>query len=492
MSTTPHRRGPRPLGGRRALTVARPSALPAAVLVTVAGLGLGLGMVVAPPATAAGSVRGDFDGDGYADLAVGVPAGTADGHARAGFVHVLWGSADGLGGRSTRIDQASGGIPGTAEAGDQFGYAVRAADFDADGYADLVVTAPGEQVGGTGGHEGAAYVLWGSARGLRAGLTVAKGEPGQRLGRLVTAGDYDGDGDRDLVLAVSGEEGGATVLRPGPLSAAAPTTLVEGYDFGDARALTSADFDGDGRDDLAVTYKGLEISGTRVRSLAPGGWTTRWQAADFGSALAAGDFDGDGRTDLAIGEVLPDPEAEHPSCADRLGGALATVYGAADSTLGGQVTCTTQSSPGVGGTAEAEDNFGAALAVVDLDRSGPDSLLVGASHEAVGSVVRAGAYWELEAGGDRVFTGPAFTQSSAGVPGTAEEGDLFGAAVAAADFDTAGYDDHVIGAPGENAPSGALWYRPSAGDASRLPAVSLTPAKLGLTGASGYGAVLGG
>jgi hypothetical protein len=489
VSTTPQPRGLRPSGGRRALTVALPSALPTAVLVTVAGLGLG--MLVAPPATAAGSVRSDFDGDGYADLAVGVPAGTTGGHAKAGFVHVLWGSADGLGGRSTRIDQASGGIPGTAEAGDQFGYAVRAADFDADGYTDLVVTAPGEQVGGADRHEGAAYVLWGSARGLRTGLTVAKGAPGQRLGRLVTSGDYDGDGDQDLVLAVSGEEGGATVLRPGPLTSAAPTTLVEGYDFGDARALTTADFDGDGRDDLAVTYKGLEISGTRVRALAPGGWTTRWQAADFGSALAAGDFDGDGRTDLAIGEVLPDPEAEGAYCADRLGGALATVYGAPGTTLGGGVTCTTQSSPGVGGTAESEDNFGAALAVVDLDGSGPDSLLVGASHEAVGSAARAGAYWELEAGGDRAFTGPAFTQSSAGVPGTAEEGDLFGAAVAAADFDTAKYDDHVIGAPGENAPAGALWYRPSAGDASRLPAVSLTPAKLGLTGAAGYGAVLG-
>lgn len=482
MSPSPQHRGPRRAGGRRAL--------PAAVLVAVAALGAGV--LAAPSASAAGTVHSDFNGDGHADLAVGVPAGTADGHAKAGFVHVLWGSADGIGTEGTKIHQASGGIPGTAEAKDQFGYAVRAADFDGDGYADLAVTAPGEQVRGGDGHEGAAYVLWGSVKGLRSGLTVAKGGAGQRLGRLLTAGDYDGDGDQDLVLTVAGEEGGATVLRPGPLTTASPTTLVDGYDFGDARALTSADFDGDGTDDLAVTFKGTESSGTRVRSLASGGWATLWHTGDFGSALAAGDFDGDDRTDLAIGEVQPNPEDEGAYCEDRLGGAIATVYGAKGGTLGGKVTCTTQSSPHVGGTAEAEDNFGAALAVVDLDGSGPDSLLAGASHEAVGPAARAGAYWELEAGHEGVFIGPAFNQNSSGVPGTAEEGDLFGAAVTAADFDVANHDDHVIGAPGENAPSGALWYRPSAGDAPRLPAVSLTPAKLGLTGAAGYGAVLGG
>ncbi|TQE23820.1 VCBS repeat-containing protein [Streptomyces ipomoeae] len=462
--------------------------LPAAVLVVASGLAVAA--LTAPSANAVAPVRGDFNGDGYADLAVGVPAGTADGQAKAGFVHVLWGSANGIGGSGTKISQASTGVPGTAEAGDQFGFAVQAADFNGDGLADLAVTAPGEQLS-SDAHEGAAYVLWGSAKGLKSGLTIAKGVQDQQLGRLLTVGDYDGDGDQDVVLTVAGEEGGASVLRPGPLTTAAPVTLVEGYTFGAARALTSADFDGDGADDLAVTFQGMESSGTRVRSLASGTWETRWYTSDWGSALAAGDFDGDDHTDLAIGEVHPNVEADGTYCEDRDGGAIATVYGAAGGTLGGKVTCTSQSSPHVGGTAEAEDNFGASLAVVDLDGSGPDSLLAGASHEAVGTVTRAGAYWELEAGPDGVFTGPSFSQNSSGVPGTAEKGDLFGAALTAADYDTKAYDDHVIGAPGENAPSGALWYRPSAGDGPRLAAVAFTPAKLGLSGAVAYGGVLG-
>jgi hypothetical protein len=473
--------------------------VPVAVLGVATAIAL-YATVAVPSAGAAPGVRSDFNGDGYADLAVGVPGGTADSRARAGFVHILWGSADGLGGSATKISQASAGIPGTAEAADQFGYAVQAADFDDDGFSDLAVSAPGEKVTDTSTtHEGAAYVLWGSAKGLKSGVTVAKGQEGQQLGRLLTAGDYDDDGDADLGLSVEGEEGDSTLLRPGPLATDAPTELVEGYDFGDVRALTSADLDGDGTDDLAVTYQGLESSGTRVRTLASGGWKTLWFSGDFGTALAAGDFDGDGRADLAIGQVHSDPETGGTYCEDVLGGAIAVVYGEPGSTLGGPRTCTAQSSPGVGGTAESEDNFGDALAVTDLDGSGRDGLLAGASHEAVGPVARAGAYWELRAGSAGMLTGPSFTQNSSGVPGRAETGDLFGAAVTSASYDGVRYGDEVIGAPGETVSesgstaggSGGVWYRPSAGDDPLLPAVSLTPAKLEVSGAVGYGGVLG-
>ncbi|GAA3774726.1 FG-GAP-like repeat-containing protein [Streptomyces phyllanthi] len=475
---------------RSAFRIPARRAVPVAVLSVASALAL-YATLAAPSATAAPTVRSDFNGDGYADLAVGVPGGSADGIAKAGFVHILWGSANGLDGTATKISQASEGIPGTAEAADRFGFAVQAADFDDDGFADLAVTAPGEQVTDTSTtHEGAAYVLWGSAKGLKSGLTVAKGVDGQQLGRLLTAGDYDDDGDQDLVLTVAGEEGGSAMLRPGPLTKEQPLDLVEGYDFGDARALTSADFDGDGTDDLAATFQGTESSGTRVRTLVSGTWTTLWRTTDFGTALAAGDFDGDGRKDLAIGDVHANSEAESTYCEDRLGGAVATVYGAAGSTLGGKVTCTTQSSPEVGGTAESGDNFGASLAVADLGGSG-DGLLAGASHEAVGSVAKAGAYWELRAGSDGVFTGPSFTQNSSGIAGTAEEGDLFGTALTSAPYDDAHHGDLVIGAPGENAGTGGVWYRPSAGDATRLAAVSFTPGKLDLSGAVAYGGVLG-
>ena len=60
-------------------------------------------------------------------------------------------------------------MPGVAEAGDQFGYAVTSGDYDGDGYADLAVAANKEDVGGGTARKsdsGTVTVLWGSATGL--------------------------------------------------------------------------------------------------------------------------------------------------------------------------------------------------------------------------------------------------------------------------------------------------------------------------------------
>ena len=68
--------------------------------------------------------------------------------SNAGYVHFLYGSADGL---DWDGDQGwcedSSGIAGACEAGDNFGYSLAAADFDGDGYVDLVVGALGEAIG---------------------------------------------------------------------------------------------------------------------------------------------------------------------------------------------------------------------------------------------------------------------------------------------------------------------------------------------------------
>jgi FG-GAP repeat len=68
---------------------------------------------------------GDFNDDGFADLAAGVPGQEASGIAYAGAVTVFYGTADGLtraGGRL--LTQDSPGVPDTAERGDLFGDAL--------------------------------------------------------------------------------------------------------------------------------------------------------------------------------------------------------------------------------------------------------------------------------------------------------------------------------------------------------------------------------
>ncbi|MFM9369799.1 FG-GAP repeat protein [Streptomyces sp. Da 82-17] len=460
----------------------------------------GLTLPLAGSAAAVETPRFDFNGDGYADIAVGIPNATVDGKAKAGYVSVIFGGPQSPSQSTGVISQADAGIPGTPEAGDRFGSSVAPVDVDGDGVHELVVGASGESLTADQlKDEGTITVLDGWGPGAQ-GTTVARGTSEfSGIGRTLATGDYDGDGDTDLAYGENGEEGGALKFRPGPLTAdpVTPTTL-RGYGMGgNTRALTTGDFDGDGRDDLAATWQATEDSGTFITRWdaqgAPAQW---WAGSDRGSALAAADFDSDGTDDLAVGLVQPNPEAEGTPCEDRLGGAVLLLKGSKTSGFGGETQCVTQSSAEVGGAAEEGDDFGAALAAGDLNADGHPELVVGVPGEDVGTVRDAGGYVTLNGTVNGLHGGLARSQSTANMPGTAEAGDRFGAQVAVGDHNRDGLRDTAISAPGENAGeprSGGVWFAPTSTTETYPQGKSLTPFGFALpNGTLGYGEVLGG
>ncbi len=156
---------------------------------------------------------GDFDDDGFDDLAIGIPGDTVKG-LDAGRVQVLFGSDDGLmtGGQQLLQEVRSD----TPQNGDLFGSALAAGDFDGDGDADLAVGAPGEEVGGDDG-AGAVFLHHGKPAGLataagqwnqaRAGV-AGVAEPGDAFGATLTAGRAGRSNHDDLVVGVPREDVG--------------------------------------------------------------------------------------------------------------------------------------------------------------------------------------------------------------------------------------------------------------------------------------------
>jgi hypothetical protein len=233
------------------------------------------------------------------------------------------------------------------------------------------------------------------------------------FGAVLTSGNYNGDGETDLVIGMPDEDADG-VFNAGQIIA----------QYGRSTGLGIIEHD---------TFTQNDVFGSTSQS-----------GDKFGAVLATGDFNDDGYDDVAVAA----PGEDEGAVVDT--GRVWIVYGSSMGLDGSVVSSFTQEDV-VGDGDSDGDFFGAALAVGDFDGDGYDDLAIGIPGEDVSTQLGAGRVVIVYGSvlGLSVGTSEGFNQTHFGAS-TAENGDAFGEGLAAGDFDGDGYDDLAVGAPGED------------------------------------------
>jgi FG-GAP repeat protein len=126
-------------------------------------------------AESSNEVYGDFNGDGFDDLTIGVPFEDVGSISGVSGVEVIYGSSNGLSATLAHADQfwtqESPDIENHAQSEAQFGFSLTGCDFNADGKDDLAIGVPFENVGSVVDaviDAGGVEVIYGSSSGLSA------------------------------------------------------------------------------------------------------------------------------------------------------------------------------------------------------------------------------------------------------------------------------------------------------------------------------------
>ena len=352
-----------------------------------------------------------------------------------------------------------------------------AGDVDGDGRDDLLVGAPFNDDGGT--DVGKAYLVLAGSLGDTASLNLADADyefMGENVedyaGDTVSnAGDVDGDGKGDILIAAVGNDDGDGLAGKVYLVLGSSLEDTASLDLADAdytfvgeaykdiagESISSAgDVDGDGKDDILVGADGSNDGGTNAGKayLFLGGSlgstsSLSLAAADYTftgelehtyaghSVSSAGDVDGDGKDDVLIAAPYNGGSDDWPGkvylfLGRSLGSTSSLNVADADYTFTGE---------------NPNDNAGKSVSSAgDVDGDGKDDLLIGARWNDSAGIEAGKVYLVL---GESLGSTSNLSLGDADYTfaGEGSEDDAGHFVAGAGDVDGDGKDDLLVGAP---------------------------------------------
>lgn len=437
---------------------------------------------------------GDFDNDGYVDVAIAAPSAHSGANA-VGAVYLYKGT---YGERTitatsnpsnwhTQLVSWDKITPSdfgkTGQDGEEFGAALRADDFNKDGIDDLAIGAPGRN-----SEKGAVYIMYGHAYNRPVGgsplpsplydglepaggtaqyldLTIAGLTPqaGDHFGKALGSGTFGASASPfpALAIGVPGRGTGKVVVMHHPSgpdmafwkTLSPPSPALTGDQFG--LDISAHDWDGDDKDDIVVGAPQdadagsngggriyVYLSSTGMAWQATVGLTSPQLHDAFGTEMESGDFFGLGVRQLAVGAPGR----------NQAGRVLVLSWNGTTFQLVQTVAETT-----AGGSNNTGDRFGDHLRAANL-RSGPYvDLVVGVPRKNPASATDAGRFYIIKGSNTGLSSGTIHDSPLGNIAGA-----MFGKGLTSGDFDHDGRADLLVGAMGYPFSGVALSFQASA------------------------------